>query len=209
MEYTEKQNILVVEDNENTRRLLETILRGSGYEVTLAPDAEEGLRILEGDVAVDLVLLDLFLSDSQGIETLQRLVLAAPHIPILVIGDWQDQALAMQAITLDIGVMDGFDPAQQQLAFRLQPLGRTSGHQNHRCALRAAANVIDEIESLEPAAAVEAQQSQQVQSRWVMRIAGEDSAVGQLCFGGLAVALKLLRLQKYWIDRCRGWDASA
>ena len=34
-----KQTILVVEDNENTRRLLETILRSAGYDVTLAPDA--------------------------------------------------------------------------------------------------------------------------------------------------------------------------
>ena len=41
MESTQKQTILVVEDNENTSRLLETILRSAGYEVTRAPDAEE------------------------------------------------------------------------------------------------------------------------------------------------------------------------
>ena len=55
MENTQKQTILVVEDNENTRRLLDTILRSAGYEVTLAPDAEEGLRILGSDATVDLV----------------------------------------------------------------------------------------------------------------------------------------------------------
>ncbi len=70
MEDTRRQNILVVEDNENTRRLLETILRSSGYEVTLAPDAEEGLRILE-DATVDLVLLDLFLPGADGIQFLR------------------------------------------------------------------------------------------------------------------------------------------
>jgi len=72
MESTPKQNILVVEDNENTRRLLETILRNSGYEVTLAPDAEEGLRILESDAAVDLVLLDLFLPGADGVQFLRH-----------------------------------------------------------------------------------------------------------------------------------------
>ena len=45
MESTPKQNILVVEDNENTRRLLETILRSSGYEVTLG--THEGSAVLE------------------------------------------------------------------------------------------------------------------------------------------------------------------
>ncbi len=71
MEDTQKQNILVVEDNENTRRLLETILRSSGYEVTLAPDAEEGLRILQSDLGVDLVLLDLFLPGADGVQFLR------------------------------------------------------------------------------------------------------------------------------------------
>ena len=71
MESTNKQNILVVEDNENARRLLETILRSAGYEVTLAPDAEEGLRILESEASVDLVLLDLFLPGADGMQFLR------------------------------------------------------------------------------------------------------------------------------------------
>ena len=71
MDSTQKQTILVVEDNENARRLLDTILRSAGYEVTLAPDAEEGLRILEGDAPVDLVLLDLFLPGADGMQFLR------------------------------------------------------------------------------------------------------------------------------------------
>jgi CheY-like chemotaxis protein len=71
MESTQKQTILVVEDNENTRRLLETILRSAGYEVTPAPDAEEGLRILESDAPIDLVILDLFLPGADGMQFLR------------------------------------------------------------------------------------------------------------------------------------------
>ena len=71
MEGNQKQNILVVEDNENARRLLDTILRSAGYDVTLAPDAEEGLRILESDAPVDLVLLDLFLPGADGMQFLR------------------------------------------------------------------------------------------------------------------------------------------
>jgi CheY-like chemotaxis protein len=71
MESTQKQTILVVEDNENARRLLETILRSAGYDVTLAPDAEEGLRILETEAPVDLILLDLFLPGADGMQFLR------------------------------------------------------------------------------------------------------------------------------------------
>lgn len=92
MEDTEKQNILVVEDNENTRRLLETILRSSGYEVSLAPDAEEGLRILHGDLAIDLVLLDLFLPGADGIQFLRLRAEMEPdrQPPVIVVSATED-----------------------------------------------------------------------------------------------------------------------
>ena len=86
MDSTQKQNILVVEDNENTRRLLETILRSAGYEVTPAPDAEEGLRILQGDAPVDLVLLDLFLPGADGIQFLRsRAEMEADRQPPVIV----------------------------------------------------------------------------------------------------------------------------
>jgi DNA-binding response OmpR family regulator len=92
VQYTDKQNILVVEDNENTRRLLETILRSSGYEVTQAPDAEEGLRILRGDVAVDLVLLDLFLPGADGVQFLRHRAEMEPdrQPPVIVVSATED-----------------------------------------------------------------------------------------------------------------------
>jgi len=92
MEDTQKQNILVVEDNENTRRLLETILRSAGYEVILAPDAEEGLRILQGEAPVDLVLLDLFLPGADGIQFLRSRAEMDPdgQPPVIVVSATED-----------------------------------------------------------------------------------------------------------------------
>jgi len=92
MESTLKQTILVVEDNENTRRLLETILRSAGYEVTPAPDAEEGLRILEGEAPVDLVLLDLFLPGADGIQFLRMRAEMEPdrQPPVIVVSATED-----------------------------------------------------------------------------------------------------------------------
>ena len=91
MEDTQKQKILVVEDNENTSRLLDTILRSAGYEVTLAPDAEEGLRILEA-APVDLVLLDLFLPGADGIQFLRARAELDPdrQPPVIVVSATED-----------------------------------------------------------------------------------------------------------------------
>jgi CheY-like chemotaxis protein len=92
MESTQKQTILVVEDNENARRLLDTILRSAGYEVTLAPDAEEGLRILESDAPVDLVLLDLFLPGADGMQFLRLRGEMVPdrQPPVIVVSATED-----------------------------------------------------------------------------------------------------------------------
>lgn len=91
MENKQRQNILVVEDNENTRRLLETILRSSGYEVTLAPDAEEGLRVLR-EATVDLVLLDLFLPGADGVQFLRARAEMEPERqpPVIVVSATED-----------------------------------------------------------------------------------------------------------------------
>jgi DNA-binding response OmpR family regulator len=92
MDKSRKQNILVVEDNENTRRLLDTILRGAGYDVTTAPDAEEGLRVLDGDLPVDLVLLDLFLPGADGIQFLRLRAEMEPdrQPPVIVVSATED-----------------------------------------------------------------------------------------------------------------------
>ncbi len=92
MDSTPKQNILIVEDNENTRRLLETILRSAGYEVTPAPDAEEGLRILQGNAPVDLVLLDLFLPGADGVQFLRSRAEMEPdrQPPVIVVSATED-----------------------------------------------------------------------------------------------------------------------
>ena len=92
MDSTQKQTILVVEDNENTSRLLETILRSAGYEVTRAPDAEEGLRVLESEAPVDLILLDLFLPGADGMQFLRLRADMEPdrQPPVIVVSATED-----------------------------------------------------------------------------------------------------------------------
>jgi CheY-like chemotaxis protein len=92
MENSQKQTILVVEDNENTSRLLETILRSAGYDVTGVPESGEGLRVLESDAPVDLILLDLFLPGADGMQFLRLRAEMDPdrQPPVIVVSATED-----------------------------------------------------------------------------------------------------------------------
>lgn len=50
------------------------------------------------DDAIAAVLIDLFLPDSRGLETFERIFAAAPHIPLLVLSGAEDEELARQAV---------------------------------------------------------------------------------------------------------------
>ena len=65
-------SILVAEDDPSARELLALALQQSGYDVTLAEDAAQALRLIEAK-PVDLVLLDTSLPDMSGLEALQAL----------------------------------------------------------------------------------------------------------------------------------------
>jgi CheY-like chemotaxis protein len=64
--------ILLVEDNELNRDMLSRRLVRRGYEVEIAVDGKEGLR-MAGAVAPDLILLDLSLPEMDGWEVLRNL----------------------------------------------------------------------------------------------------------------------------------------
>lgn len=80
----EKKRIIVVDDEKNTRRLIEDILTGTKqYEVIQASNGEACLRKLHED-RPDLILLDLQMPGMDGIETLTRIKQQFPHMPVVI-----------------------------------------------------------------------------------------------------------------------------
>ena len=69
---TAVHRLLFVEDDDNIRLALRLALEDEGYEVIEAPDGASGLRLF-GEVAPDLVLLDLRLPDLSGFEVCRQL----------------------------------------------------------------------------------------------------------------------------------------
>jgi len=64
--------ILVVDDDDDIRKVLATILDENGYEVDLAKDGAEALR-KTNERQYDVVLIDVFLPDISGVELLARI----------------------------------------------------------------------------------------------------------------------------------------
>ncbi len=78
-------HVLIVDDETEIRESLEGILREEGYLVTTAATAAEALELLR-DAAYDVVLLDIWLPDRDGLETLGEIrQFDSANIPEVVI----------------------------------------------------------------------------------------------------------------------------
>jgi len=103
-----------VEDNPGDALLLQTTLREKQdppYQMEIAADLHSGLeRMAKG--GLDLVLLDLFLPDSSGFPTLQSILKAEPHLPVVVLTGFSDRTTAMRSLqegAQDFLSKDGLD----------------------------------------------------------------------------------------------------
>lgn len=76
-------NILIVEDDNNTRRLLETILNREGYIVFKAEDGVKAMELLENH-HIDLIILDIMMPNMDGYEFAKELREANCMTPILM-----------------------------------------------------------------------------------------------------------------------------
>lgn len=77
-------HILVVEDNANTRKLMEAILIQNGYRPILAKDGVEALEILDRK-QVDLIVLDIMMPRMDGYEFTRTLRESGCELPILMV----------------------------------------------------------------------------------------------------------------------------
>jgi two-component system response regulator PilR (NtrC family) len=77
--------VLIVDDEEVLRDVLEVVLRREGFDVVLAASGEEALNVLDTDSDVDLVILDVMLPGISGIDTLRAVRISNPNLPVVVI----------------------------------------------------------------------------------------------------------------------------
>lgn len=100
IEGKEPIKILLIEDDTGYARLIEGMideLEGKPFRIIHVENLEKGLsRVVEGKI--DVILLDLFLPDSEGIFTFLKLNEEAKDVPIVVLSSLEDDETALLAV---------------------------------------------------------------------------------------------------------------
>ena len=76
--------ILIIDDEEVLRDVLQAVLQREGFDVALAGTAEEGLAIVE-TYEIDLVVLDIMLPVMDGHEALRNIKETNPALPVIIV----------------------------------------------------------------------------------------------------------------------------
>lgn len=121
--------LLVVDDEDDIRDLLEFDLSHSGYIVDTAKDGQEALeKALEN--SYDLILLDVMMPKMNGYEVCKRLRAVKPSIPILMLtakGTIQDKTAGFNS-GVDDYIVKPFDV--QEVVLRVRALLRRNPNNN-------------------------------------------------------------------------------
>ncbi len=94
--------VLLIEDNPDDAALIRRKLGkcvNSRFTVMPAKKLAEGLELL-GRTIPDLILSDLGLPDSHGLDTVTKILCDAPHTPLVVLSGFDDEAIAIKAVQL-------------------------------------------------------------------------------------------------------------
>jgi DNA-binding response OmpR family regulator len=76
--------ILIIEDNDDLRNVLQEMLEKHNYVVMVASDGEEGLKLFREN-PVPLVITDIVMPNKEGIETIFDLQRDFPEVNIIAI----------------------------------------------------------------------------------------------------------------------------
>jgi PAS domain S-box-containing protein len=83
--------LLVVEDDASVRAAMVRALRGAGYTVVEARNADEALQALENGANVDLMITDMVMPGMPGITLLAEVRSRRPGLPAIVLSGYSEQ----------------------------------------------------------------------------------------------------------------------
>src|SRR6266550_1364069 len=89
--------VMIVDDEEVLRDVLEVVLRREGFDVVLAESGEQALNMLDGE-EVDLIILDVMLPGISGIDTLRAIRISNPTLPVVIITAYSSIDGAIEAM---------------------------------------------------------------------------------------------------------------
>jgi DNA-binding response OmpR family regulator len=119
--------VMVVDDHERIRTVIGRLLAAEGHHVVEAANGAEALRKLTLHT-VDLIVLDLVMPHTNGMQVLANLDRLGRAVPVIVLSAIDDVAARVEA--LDLGAVDyvakPFNPAELAARVRRHLAGRTT-----------------------------------------------------------------------------------
>ncbi len=97
-----KDKVLIVEDEQNIKNFMSTILAANGFDTLLAGNVKDALSMISSHCP-DLIILDLGLPDMDGLEVLKQ-VRAWSNLPVIVVSARTHESDKVAA--LDLGADD-------------------------------------------------------------------------------------------------------
>ena len=92
-----ESTILIIEDEERMRRILDLVLRAEGYRLVLADSGEAGTKLVD-EGGIDLVLTDLQMGRTGGFDVLDHVAKEWPDIPVVIITGFGTVKSAVEAM---------------------------------------------------------------------------------------------------------------
>jgi DNA-binding response OmpR family regulator len=77
--------ILIIDDDDQVRKMLRLTLNAAGFDVVEAQDGKLAMKLFHQNPLVDLVITDLIMPEKEGIETIIELRRDFPKVPIIAI----------------------------------------------------------------------------------------------------------------------------
>lgn len=109
------KKILIVDDDEDIRNLMELYLRDLNVKCSFAEDAIKGLECLRDEGKFDLLISDIMMPEMNGMEFIQHISGFYPDLPIIVCssgGESQSDGLTaseLMELALDRGATKSLD----------------------------------------------------------------------------------------------------
>lgn len=94
------RRILIIDDEENIRRMMRITLEASGYTVAEAPDGQEGLKLYDDGSNWDVIVLDQRMPGMDGLETLKHIKSVDAGARVVMATAYASIELAVDAMKL-------------------------------------------------------------------------------------------------------------
>jgi len=127
--------ILVIDDDQGIRRLLDTLLRRKGYDVVLAENGRKGLELFRREHP-DVIVLDLKMPEMDGLTVLQQIRGVDLKQPVIIFTGAgtpeMEQQIRALGVTEIVEKDVSLDRLEDSLKRLLKPLGPVAGERDRR-----------------------------------------------------------------------------